>query len=101
MSAVKISLCIVDVLWNVLAVPQPSVDLQWVFFIILSFDCSKLRVRINCIHSILMNCVCTKTCSVTDVVLVLPSVKVKHFDLFIMLRFLIEQKPYCGLHNGE
>lgn len=43
MSAVKISLCIVDVLWNVLAVPQPSVGLQWVFFIILSFDCSKLQ----------------------------------------------------------
>lgn len=43
MSAVKISLCIVDVLWNVLAVPQPSMDLQWVFFIILSFDCSKLQ----------------------------------------------------------
>ncbi|OXB60586.1 hypothetical protein ASZ78_015765 [Callipepla squamata] len=34
-------------------------------------------------------------------ILNLQSCTVKYFDLFIMLRFLIEQKPYCGLHNGK
>lgn len=57
------------------------------------------RVRINCIHSNLMSCVYAKPCGFTDVNLVLPSVKVKHFDLFIILRFLMQRKTYCGLHN--
>lgn len=79
---------------------QLSVDLGHFFSPSLHFlTVVSSSVRISCIHSNLMNCVCAKPCSFTDVVLVLPSVKVKHFSLFIILRFLIEQKPYSGLHN--
>lgn len=49
------------------------------------------RVRISC--------VCAKLRSFAGVALVLPSLKVKHFGLFIILRFLIEQKPHPGLCN--
>lgn len=82
---------------------QLSVDLEcWVFGDFFSphvLTVASSRVRLNCVDSNIMSCVSTKSCSFTDVVLVLPSVKIKHFHLFINLRFLIEQKPYSGLRN--